>query len=387
MRPKRRCLIDNKQATAMVEKLTFTEQMDPVTFTELCVAASMGGVADLLVDAGAIVVIVAALKQFQANRRLQKTALDALKTLMGAEGGCALAVLAGCVDEVLLIMESNQADPTIQMYCCQILSQICLDARLIRIAPSLRWAAGPALIQAMRQHNKDVTVQFAACQALVALLDAMPVHTLVMLNGGIEAVIAAMLKFSHNASFLNCACITLSSLLRDAVAAQRILELGGVEVVVEALRLHKHQACVQEAGCFALWPLSLTELGKATILKVQGARHLVQAMQGHPLELGIQQCCSATLAQLCHSKAGRKQVTTAGGKEAVLQALKLHSNDPKLQLIGRRALERMKKGTQVPRLLKSIGIIPRRSCPSSRKTRRGSALWSTIQSLLCLKPS
>eukprot|EP00667_Euglena_gracilis_P005453 EG_transcript_5494 len=386
MRPKRGPLMDSQQATALVEKLIFTEKMSPAAFTELCAAASMGGGKDLLIDAGAIVVIVAALQQFHAHRRLQRTALDALTVLMEAEGGCAHAVVAGCVEEILHVMQVHQVDPKIQAQCCHILSQIFSDARLVRIAPSLHWSAVPALAQAMRQHREDVAVQLEACQALTALLGAMPLYRQVIVHGGIESVIAAMLRFSHSAQLLNCACITLSVLLRDPAATQRIVELGGVEVVLESLRLHKCEASVQEAGCYALWPLSLTDCGKAAILAAQGARALVQAMLGHPTEVGIQQCCAATLAQLSRSKAGRRQAVAAGGREAVLQAVKLHSNDPKMLLFGGRALEKMQRGLQLPQFLHALTCAPRR-CPHGKAPKSPkSALWSTVRSLWCLKP-
>lgn len=66
---------------------------------------------------------------FHAHRRLQRTALDALTVLMEAEGGCAQAVLAGCVEEILHTQGKTQMMGSITInistsqwgpgqYCC-----------------------------------------------------------------------------------------------------------------------------------------------------------------------------------------------------------------------------------------------------------------------------
>jgi hypothetical protein len=95
-----------------------------------------------------------------------------------------------------------------------------------------------AIVAALRTHSADAAVQFAACGALVGMLDAQPrLQATVGAAGAVSALVDAMRLPAADARLMLLSCVALKSLVeRHRGNAERACEAGVIEAVAAAMR-------------------------------------------------------------------------------------------------------------------------------------------------------
>ena len=170
---------------------------------EICVSA-------LVVEAGGVVAVAAALQVHAGSREVQRTGCIALFRLAAGGTACAQAVVeAGGLAATVAAMRSDPGNVEIQWNGCSALWRVAEGGALCTKAV-VETGGVSATVAAMRSHSSSEEVQWNGCSALLGLAAS------------------------------GTAC------------AQAVVEAGGVPVTVAAMRSHSSSEDVQQNGCGAL---------------------------------------------------------------------------------------------------------------------------------------
>eukprot|EP00742_Colponemidia_sp_Colp-10_P002373 GILJ01002530.1.p1 GENE.GILJ01002530.1~~GILJ01002530.1.p1 ORF type:complete len:385 (+),score=57.92 GILJ01002530.1:270-1424(+) len=229
---------------------------------------------------------------------------------------------------------------------CGSLSWRSLHNRLVRDQYVLEQADHLQMMQICNQHVALPNFQQIGCSKIGNLALQEDFRIQVGNSGGIAVVLNAMRTHVDNATVQEEACKTLVVLARPLGGAEgksfvgrediltnvnAIGQQGGVHLVLEAMKNHPHSAVVQANGCWALVNLALVTNHKILIVEQNGVSLILNAMRNHPNEAEVQYRACFVLVNLAIPEANKSMIVDQGGIALVIAAMKLHPKHAMLQ--------------------------------------------------------
>eukprot|EP00743_Colponemidia_sp_Colp-15_P001462 GILK01001601.1.p1 GENE.GILK01001601.1~~GILK01001601.1.p1 ORF type:complete len:421 (+),score=59.88 GILK01001601.1:219-1481(+) len=211
-----------------------------------------------------------------------------------------------------------------------------------------------AVLNAMRAHPGDSEVQAEACKVLVVFSrplggaegrafvgreDILTNVTRVGNEGGVGLVMEAMRRHPHDASLQANACWALVNLALVSDHKQMIVKEGGVDLILSAMTNHSQDAEVQYRACFVLVNLAIPESNKSMIVEKGGVPLILSAMKLHPSHLQLQHRACVVLRNLCFLQQNIGVLKRAGVRQLIEVALANHPQDQQIQLVACDILE------------------------------------------------
>lgn len=160
------------------------------------------------------------------------------------------------VRDIAFTMWANEEDEAVQILGCSALELAVTATGLsTEEIASIALVGVTAVVNAMRNHPNEPTVQGKACSALVALSPAEGLREVSFAaSGAIASIVTAMKTHVDDATIQEEACKALQSVIvaGGSESATAVACVGGFTSLVYALAAHPHDAFVQIEACLAL---------------------------------------------------------------------------------------------------------------------------------------
>jgi hypothetical protein len=286
-------------------------------------------------DAGAVTVVLAAMRTFFADATMQFTCCYALSRIGYALGGFGGVRAEGsAADAAVAVMNAHAGDLMLQIECLHVLYAAFHGDRNADAEWVQRGAAALTAVTAVQHTYATVMDPLSlGCSVLTRLMMCTPNNTRAAgIGHTIKAVVAALRASPAAAKLQHAGCVALASMcqhVRDnklaAVAA------GALEVTISAMRTHTSNEDVQMAGCLALHalvaevPPSQTRAGA-----LGGVEVLVVALRECAVPLPaervkhFQSWCRAMVWLLHHNPINKHKAVAAG----CIELLVVHTCTP-----------------------------------------------------------
>eukprot|EP00961_Rhodomonas_salina_P177980 2400285-Rhodomonas_salina.1 len=296
----------------------------------------------------------------------QSEGCNQLQRLVGKDGCSAKVVFdAGGLDVVTQAMRTHSSSPHMLKMGFGCLGRFAQGSAECQrdLFPSeqcteilMKGGAMDVVLQGIREHPGDVTLQSQGCLALSRLADAGPSSREAMVGGGVVSAVVSAMKTHPRSPMLQ---VSGFKALRSAVSnndksRRQLFTDDGLQVVLESLELHIGSARVQRWGMKALQCLLCAEkASQMAVINAGAVAAVVGAMRQHlqdtqVLLIGCQTLVlfvyprntkeNATAADIDDSTEFARAVLNHGGFAAVLSAMRQHPHDRQVQLAALRML-------------------------------------------------
>jgi len=163
-----------------------------------------------------------------------------------------------------------------------------------------------AVIDVMRTHVGNQSVQLSACQLLMGLSADETACELIGKFGGIQDILGALRAFHSDVQICAACCSALWSLTVNENNAQLVTEEKGISDVVSALKTHGTKPDVEavdlvESACAALLSLSMEEENIETMRQSNSMALLVSAVRYHIGNAMVVKNAALAMASLAES--------------------------------------------------------------------------------------
>ena len=160
------------------------------------------------------------------------------------------------VRDIVFTMWANEEDEDVQILGCSVLELAVTATGLsTEEIASVALLGVTAVVNAMRNHPNEPTVQGKACSVLIALSPAEGLREVSFAaSGAIASIVNAMKTHVNDATIQEEACKALQSVIvaGGSENATVVACVGGFTSLVYALAAHPHDAFVQIEACLAL---------------------------------------------------------------------------------------------------------------------------------------
>ncbi|EDQ92536.1 uncharacterized protein MONBRDRAFT_30913 [Monosiga brevicollis MX1] len=180
-----------------------------------------------------------------------------------------------------------------------------------------------AVLEAMHDFKNNVWVQTAACQALVAMMQAKDSDPEYRTVEVVRHVLQAMR--SHAVSALQqVACQLITVMATEENSAKLLGEQGAVQDVLAAIRDNIDSASLAKDGCLALWSLSLHEANGRIVAEERGIQDIINILHTHSEEVPTITAAISAIWTLSAVDEIVDDLVDEGGVTMILMALRNH---------------------------------------------------------------
>lgn len=344
-----------------------------------------------IAQAGGIVMIMNAMKQYPQDTELQSAGCDLLRNLShDSDHNQASIVQEHGVDTILAAMKGHQCHVETQAYGCAVLS---LLVGCLRMGAGFdRSTATKAIVAAMTRLPHAEQVQLIGCDALNNLVadtfyprtvgngddhyddenqyvddkekkeeETEEIRKYIVQADGILALLTAMKSYPSNINLLRSACSALSNLAFLPEISKAIAEAtdDAIPVIVETIKTHATDAPLQSSGCGLLRNLAYkNEANQAAIVEAGGITIIIVAMKYHSLDALAQVTgCDALYNLAANNDKNKILISQAGAIPIVLAAVKSHASNVKLQRSAAAVISTLAYNPQISALIARSGGI------------------------------
>lgn len=161
----------------------------------------------------------------------------------------------GCIAFLNLSANTNSQEQFFPSYGSTLWSKSILQKTSSSSSQSLLAGNGgiDAIIQAMKTHVGDSSVQLYGFSALMNLAVDRSNQQFITNRDGIRTMITAMRALANDRIVQKRGCDTFIQLAFDKYNRKSIIENEGVETIMHAMHVHKDDECIQTACCQALF--------------------------------------------------------------------------------------------------------------------------------------
>ena len=315
---------------------------------------------DLIAEA--IPVILQAMCKHQSVLRIQRYACYALGKLASNNSHNQNQIAkAGGISVILQAIRQHESVPDIRKYGCYALGNLAANnpqnKDLIAEAGAI-----PIVLQVMRQHGSVPDIQQYSCLAL-GNLSADNLHNkhLIAEAGAIPVILEAMRQHPSVADIQDNGCYALGNLAANNLHNKHlIVEAGAIPIILQAMHLHESVPDIQEYGSLALGNVAADNLHNQNLIAESGAIPvIIQAMRQHQSVPYIQQYCCLALGNLAANNLHNQHLISQEGViPVVLQAMRQHESVPDIQQYGCYALRHLGQKSHSQKLMADAGAIP-----------------------------
>mmetsp|Transcript_35465 Transcript_35465/g.105896 ORF Transcript_35465/g.105896 Transcript_35465/m.105896 type:complete len:612 (-) Transcript_35465:275-2110(-) len=246
---------------------------------------------------------------------------------------------AGGIPAVILAMERNMHEPTVQHTGCKILLNLMAGSPQKRQEVT-REGGVKVAISAMQNHEHSIVVQENAISMLGDVVFYLRAQTYVADAGGVAAVVTAMRTHEQSPIIQNFGCLALSNFIAGPQNHDSIVKAGCIPLALGIMKKYRNVPRLQESTFILLKNLCSTGKYKTVIANAGAIPEIIMAMRLYPGLGSLQkQGCWAlrNLARNCRKN--RIEVVRKGGVRSVLVAMKSHFNSTVVQEHGCFALQ------------------------------------------------
>lgn len=296
-------------------------------------------------------------------------------------------VMIGEISDVCHHNLANQEATPLLEACFGVLGNMAhIDSNRIEL---VRCGAVQALMEGMRYHVGDFSVNIEACTALANLALAPPIRDAIINNNGIEVVLRGFERYFEYDDFVVEAmrvlvCLALESeVAKESMSSQDVIQLvvaassrhqdsimvqelsckllaslatqedtsdfivqhGGLDVVVRALQSYSDER-LHDAACFLYRNLACQLQNPDALVKQGAVRHTINAMSSHEGSVSIQTnaCCALwNISSKTNKDPG--SVVGSAGIQAIVKAMQTHLESSELLEVACGALWFMVDGS------------------------------------------
>jgi hypothetical protein len=246
---------------------------------------------ELLVEAGCIPRVIAAMRLYLVHADLQEYACSIFEDLTESNAARAEIAALGGIPLIVSAMRYHLLGPVdLQEYACNTIVNLAKDhADNIMAAGGVK--AIVFVLRAWAYSEDHEPIQEIGCSALEALAESNERNRMLIGDGGgVEVLLDAMVR-RHAGPSLHHTCMSaLAALALEDANKTRIVDSRGIEYVVDTMESTMSQVGVQEAGCRVLGHLARDSRGNVKLIGKQGGLHaLVEAASEHPTEAIVQE--------------------------------------------------------------------------------------------------
>jgi hypothetical protein len=295
-------------------------------------------------ERGDIAAVVALMRAHACSAKFQAAACVALclmfrRSRADHAPAALTAASAGAMDVLLAALRHHAADVRVQEFALPALSQLMFTPQLQLDA--VAQGAVPLILAALRTHATHVCVLEQGCHALQHIVDANEdVTSAATRAGALDALATLQRAHIAHAGLQRRSLGALKSFAiygDDEDAVERLCAAGGVATTLLALRQHAADAHVQIAGWYLLAELYREHRAcdAASSCDATCAFELVVAALGaHATHTGVQrEVCSAVTA-LARGQGNRRRLRDAGVLDALVSLLRRITRDSPSKLVG-----------------------------------------------------
>jgi hypothetical protein len=294
-----------------------------------------------LVHAGAVEVVVAAMRRFaETSTSIADIGSDVLTTLAAKASSQAAIVRAGGVEVVLGGMRRHADDAGVQERGSEALCELLMSTGAMLPESVVRVGTGAVevALRAVRNHPGSAAIQFACMCLLDGLVEHADAKVAMLHGGGVEAVVAALVRHRDDARVQEGGCRVLATLTAEADSAlcDAIIGTGATDALLTALQRHPDVHAVQERSCAALARLACRPAAREIASRSGGIGIVVAAMRRH-----LKQHCACVqvygmdaLICLACSETSKSAAVDGGGLDAAVAAMRHHEGNADVQLLG-----------------------------------------------------
>ena len=287
----------------------------------------------MLVEAGAIPIILAAMRRHQSVPSVQRRGCLTLGNL-APNNLHNKDLIVQAIPIILQAMRQHPFVPKIQRYACYALGKLATNnvhnQNLIAEAGAI-----PIIVHAIRQHHTVPDIRKYGCYA-IGNLAANNLHNkdLIVEADAIPVILQAMREHQSVPDIQQYGCLALGNLAADNLQNKHLIaEVGAIPIILLAMRQHQSVPDIQDNGCYALGNLAANNLhNKGLIVEAQAIPIILQAMRQHQSVPDIQEYGSLALGNLAADNLHNQNLITGAGVVPVIrQAMRQHHSVPNIQ--------------------------------------------------------
>jgi hypothetical protein len=234
------------------------------------------------------------------------------------------------VDKAVDIMNKYPATVQVQTAGCTAIMKLAHNVEK-DFQDRLVSTGGPAVVlEAMRRHKANVTLQDEACRAIAALAAFAPSKLQILEHDGVQVVTKALGLHGSSPSVQEHAFRALLVLMvplgldDDPMAPVSETSHAMAEAILAGMRQHMAVSAVCEHGCRLLAGLAGHTGNQALLGSLDSIEVVVSAMRAQPMEAEVQlEGCRSLFALSCNDD-NEAAVVTRHGVEEMVNAMRMH---------------------------------------------------------------
>jgi hypothetical protein len=196
------------------------------------------------VDAGAVPVLVAALRTHASVPAVAEKACRALVNIAGIPAGQDACVSEGAVPAIVAALRTHASEPAVVQYACWALANIAMSPAMSPAGQNTSAAgAVPAIVAVLRTHAREPAEAEWACWALVNIADIPGGQDACVSEGAVPALVAALRAHASMPAVVESAsCALLNIGCANPSHRAAIVAAGAAPLLAEAFSAHTGEA-------------------------------------------------------------------------------------------------------------------------------------------------
>eukprot|EP01062_Namystynia_karyoxenos_P016894 TRINITY_DN16220_c0_g7_i1.p2 TRINITY_DN16220_c0_g7~~TRINITY_DN16220_c0_g7_i1.p2 ORF type:complete len:923 (+),score=311.43 TRINITY_DN16220_c0_g7_i1:70-2838(+) len=286
-------------------------------------------------SAGACEVVAEALQWMQAERSLQRTALEAVAGL-AAECPVNRRYLAeaGVCNTVASLLSWHPEDPALQEPAYSALANLAVSKE--NRAELGKQGACKWLGKALRKHQEELPMHRRCAAAAANLANDCPENRERLRKARVpEALCWSLQTYAEDWVLVELVLGAIAELAVDDAGREKLQEAGVERTILHAARLWPERAGVQERAAAAIANLACgTKDAIVTLAHAGACTHIVTMLFRHSHDAAAAERCCAGVANMCISRKCQQRMIEKDACKAVVQALLQHPDDAPMQRRG-----------------------------------------------------
>lgn len=323
-----------------VENVVLMERMLDIMLT-LCVLTK-----ELLIQFGAIVVVIDCMVEHEANEVIQQKGCAILALIASTENlqvNLSIAETDG-IDMIVSALANFTENATIQTDACRALSHLSIDHESRMLIASQGGLI--LLVNAMNKFRTDVDLLEAACSALLNLSSDAEEQVLAG-SSVIETVIGVMHEQVLSSRLHEKSLGVLQNVsMRSKDAKKAIADAGGIGAVAFAIKEFMGSPAVLERAYTTMWSLAVLEENQIRIANEGGISLVVNGMMANITYEKVQKQACGCLCTLSSNSRNKSLIRDLGGVDSIVYAMWAHYNSDSLLIEACRALSSLAVNVQ-----------------------------------------
>jgi len=283
----------------------------------------------VLIQKGAGMHIINALKTFPTSERLQCGAISLLENL-ARDSQVRLVLMRKGVDSILFrtILTFPEKERVLK-HVIQLVASLAENPN--HNVGLMGKGAGRQILRIMKKYPINEMIQISGCSALLHLACNRDTRVELMNMGAEVPILEAMRGYAGSEHLQALACGAVRNLAATAKHKKKLMTAGVDFLLLEAMRNFPGNDIIAKHCCGALKNLAATVENRVILMDKKADDFILRAMQWFPENAKIQQEGCGALGNLASIDEHKTRLRNKGADDQILDAMRMFPSIPSLQ--------------------------------------------------------